>query len=91
MSDIKSTEAWHIQNLIEQDDDCQVVRLDVALKLEAANASLASEVMIMREQIEELTRINEELQAESLDLTVKLGNLAEDFDDYISQDVKFTE
>jgi len=41
-----------------------------AKELEAANAaltadtlSMAAEVMIMREQIEELTRINEELQA----------------------------
>ena len=34
MSDVKSTMVWHIENLYEQEPDCQVVQLVDALKLE---------------------------------------------------------
>lgn len=34
MSDIKSHNVWHIQNLLEVDEDAQVVELHVAQRLE---------------------------------------------------------
>lgn len=40
MSDIKSDYAYHIQNLVDYEPDCQVVELHVALMLEKKVAEL---------------------------------------------------
>ncbi len=54
MSDLKSTKSWHIQNLIDVEDDCQVVLLTDAFELERERNELAAQNELLLKLISEV-------------------------------------
>ena len=75
MSDLKSTKSWHIQNLIDVEDDCQVVLLDDAMKLEQERNELAAQVERFKSVVEAVAHIGVdfgygayEIQTDTIDL-----------------------
>jgi cob(I)alamin adenosyltransferase len=51
MTDIKSNHAYHIQSLIEQDDEAQVVYAEVAYKLEKEVERLKGAIQTHKESV----------------------------------------
>lgn len=51
MSDIKSHNVWHIQNLLEVDEDAQVVELYVAQRLENERNTARDKILKLEEAL----------------------------------------
>lgn len=54
MSTMKEQHAWHIQNLLEVDDDCMVVLLSAAEHLEAKYAAVCAELEELQNSLPKL-------------------------------------
>ncbi len=78
MNKLQMNSAWHIQNLIEQDDDCQVVTMHDANvyvnKLEADNDKLEADKKDLQARLVELS--NSTL-GRVADLELALGEISQ--------------
>jgi hypothetical protein len=58
MSRVRANSAWHIENLIEHNPECQVVELCVAEQLEEKCDILTNRVKVLEEALQRVLRVS---------------------------------